>query len=193
LNAARGGRAYTGARADRLRPHRGPRARALGRFPDAPGQADRAPRRCAGAAAAHDVRGATEKWTPLSVAVRVPVLVEPMQQRADAARREGDARICGAVVEIDRVAVGVERVAAGERDVAHVPLALVQSLGTEDPRIATRETAFRVLQCEQRNAEAVKTPSGRLPHAVVEHQPPTRCFDQRRGEPDLVRVPPTAL
>src|SRR5947208_8983977 len=72
-------------------------------------------------------------------------------------------------------------------------LALTAYARTEDPRSATRETAFRVLQCEQRNAEAVKTPGGRLPHAVVEHQPPTRRFDQRRGEPDLVRVPPTAL
>src|SRR5439155_14928888 len=66
-----------------------------------------------------------------------PVLVEPGEQLPHAAERERNASVCRAVIEVDRVAVSAESVAARERDVADVPLPLVRGLGTEDPRVAT--------------------------------------------------------
>ena len=73
----------------------------------------------------------------------------------DAARRQRDAGVRGAVVEVDRVAVGADRVAARERDVADVAVALVRRFGAEDPR---RRRAARqrsgLLEIEQRERRA---------------------------------------
>ena len=69
----------------------------------------------------------------VTAALFTTVLVQPTQQLAHAARRERDAGVCRAVVEVDGVTVGAECVTARKRDIAHVPFALVRSLGAEDP------------------------------------------------------------
>ena len=86
-----------------------------------------------------------------------------------------------------------DRVPAGEDDVADVAVALVRRLGAEDPRVAAREAPLRLIEREERDAEAIEAPGGRVPDAVVEHEPAARRLDQRRREADLVRVPPRAL
>src|SRR5687767_4976426 len=64
---------------------------------------------------------------------RRAVLVEPAQQRLDAPGGERDAGIRGAVIEVDRVAVGIDGVAARKGDIADVAVFFVLFLGTEDP------------------------------------------------------------
>src|SRR6185436_19270988 len=100
-----------------------------------------------------------------------PMLVEPVQQLANAARGERNAGIGRAVVQIDRVAVGTQRVAAREGDVPDVPLALVRRFGTEDPCVAAQETVLRTVERQQGDAETIKTAGRRVPDAVIEHQP----------------------
>jgi hypothetical protein len=50
-----------------------------------------------------------------------------------------------------------------------------------------------MLEIEKRQAEPVEATSRRMPDAMIEHQPSAWRLDQRRGESDLVRVPPRAL
>src|SRR3990172_2563916 len=70
---------------------------------------------------------------------RLPVHVEPAQHFGDAPGRERHARVRGPLVEIDRVAVGTNGVAARKRHVADVAVALVLGLGTEHPFVTTEE------------------------------------------------------
>src|ERR1700730_5918519 len=57
---------------------------------------------------------------------------EPGQHLVDAAGGEAHAGVCTAVVEVDRVAVWADGVAAGEDDVVDVSEALVGLFGPED-------------------------------------------------------------
>jgi len=122
----------------------------------------------------------------------VAVLIEPLQELTNTSRRECYAGVRCAVVEIDRVTVGVDGVAAGEDDVGHVSLALVGCLGAENPRIAPKEAVVGLVEREKGDAETVERPRRRVPNAVIKHQPPSMGLNQRRREPDFVRVPPRA-
>ena len=67
---------------------------------------------------------------------RATLPIEPIQELAHAALRQGHARVGRTVVEIDAVAIGIERVPAREGDVAHIALTLVRRFGTENPGVA---------------------------------------------------------
>src|SRR5437868_3790656 len=88
--------------------------------------------------------------------LRAAVLVEPVEERADAPGRERDAGVRGAVVEPERVAVRVDRVAAREGDVADVPGALVGRLGTEDPLVAAQQAMLGAIEREEREPEPIE-------------------------------------
>src|SRR5687768_11617700 len=78
------------------------------------------------------------------------IAIEPVQELANAAGCQGDAGIRRPVVEVDRVLVGANRVAAGEGDVGDVAFALVAGLGSEDPRIPAQQAVIRSLEVEER-------------------------------------------
>ena len=61
------------------------------------------------------------------------VSVEPIKDLGDTPGRESDAAISGSVVQIDTVAIRVERVAARERDITNVAFAFVRGLRSKDP------------------------------------------------------------
>lgn len=74
------------------------------------------------------------------------ICVEPGQETADAAVGQGDARICGTVIEIDRVAVCSNGIATGKYDVLNISPALVVRFGGEHPGISTDKTLLRLFQ-----------------------------------------------
>src|SRR5258708_26803347 len=88
------------------------------------------------------------------VIVRLTVFVEPAQQLADASARERDAGIGGAVIEIDAVSIGVERVPTGKRHIADISLAFVAGFGTEEPAVTSQQTMRRPVQSEASEAES---------------------------------------
>ena len=76
--------------------------------------------------------------------------VQPSQHLADAARRQGDARVGRTVIHMDGVAVGGDGIAAREDDVAHVAALLVAFLRAEEPLIAALDQALRRFRVEKR-------------------------------------------
>src|SRR5581483_10575016 len=125
--------------------------------------------------------------------LRAVVFAEPLEDLVHAPGSHGDAGVCCAVVETNRVAVLAERVAAREGHVGDVSLTLVRSFGSEDPAVASPKAVLGPLEVQKRYAQAVQTSRGRVPDAVIDHQPTGRRLDQRRRETNLVRIPPGAL
>src|SRR2546430_1860816 len=78
-----------------------------------------------------------------------PVVVQPVKEFSNASRRQRDAGIRRAVVEIDRVTVGADGVSARECDIADVSVALVIRFGPEDPRIPAKETLIGLVEREE--------------------------------------------
>ena len=76
------------------------------------------------------------------------VPVEPPEELADFPRRQADAGVRGTVIQVDRVTVVAERVAAWERDVPNIAFAFVGRLGTENPGIAAQQAVLRRFQIE---------------------------------------------
>src|SRR5690349_15499493 len=97
--------------------------------------------------------------------------VEPTQELLDAPRGERDARVRGAVVEVERIAIGADRVPARKGDVADVAGSLVGCLGAKDPGVAASDAMVRMFEIEQRKTEPVQAAASRLSDPVIEHQP----------------------
>ena len=98
------------------------------------------------------------------------MISEPAKQVSFAARRERQAGVSGAVVEVDGVVVGAERVAAGERDVADIPVALVLRFGTEDPRFSACKAHLGLVESEEGDAETIQArhPATGAKHALFQ-------------------------
>src|SRR6266403_446506 len=109
--------------------------------------------------------------TPVVTVFRVAVGIEPAQKRADAAMRQCDTRISGTVVEIDRVPVCCDGVAAGEYDILDVSVTFVIRFRGEHPRISAGQALFRLLKVEQRQAQPVYGTRWSPSHPVIDHQP----------------------
>src|SRR6185369_5494524 len=84
---------------------------------------------------------------PLS-AFTSSVSVEPFQELTHTRSGECDRTICSSVVDIDRVAVGVNCVAARKDDIVHVAVALVLSFWAKYPRITSSQTLVRLIDTE---------------------------------------------
>src|SRR5581483_2514989 len=85
------------------------------------------------------VRASETRIMARSAARPASVLVEPAEKLPEASESDGDARVRRAVVQIDRIAVGIDGVAARKRHVGDVPLALVGGLRAEYPGVAPLE------------------------------------------------------
>src|SRR4029434_2396212 len=74
--------------------------------------------------------------------------------------------------------------------IADVAVEFVGRLGSEDPRVAAQEAVFRGLQVQQRKAQPIQAPGSRSPDAVIQHQPPAGCLDERWRQSHTISVPP---
>src|ERR1700722_570175 len=93
--------------------------------------------------------GATRRGSFVAAVVtvfRVAVGVEPVQKRADAAVRQSDTGVSGAVVEIDRVAVRRDGVATREHDVLNISKTLGVGLRSKHPGISSDQAFVRLLE-----------------------------------------------
>src|ERR1700722_2047330 len=91
------------------------------------------------------VRSILGSLPPLATAVGV----QPREQRTNAGPSEGDRAIGGSIIDIERVAIGVDRISAGEHDVVNVAVTLVFRLRPKDPRITTQQAFRRILKFEK--------------------------------------------
>src|SRR5437016_2946159 len=87
--------------------------------------------------------------------------VEPIQERADAATRQSNTRIGGAVIKIDGVLIRANRVTAGKYDVLHISVAFIVRLGRKHPGIPANQALVRFLKVEQSQAEPIDREIGR--------------------------------
>ena len=78
--------------------------------------------------------------------------LQPVENLADAARRQRDACLRGAVVEIQRFAIIRNGVAAGKGDVRDVAVSFVRRFRSEDPFVPAHQQLHRLLEIEQRRA-----------------------------------------
>ena len=72
----------------------------------------------------------------------------------------------------------------------------VRSYGASGPRIQLGrrpEDARRLLEIEQREADAVHLAGDRVLHAVVDEEPAVLGPERRRSDPDAQRVPPCSV
>ena len=95
------------------------------------------------------------------------MLFQPFQHGAHAASGEGNAGIRRAVIQMERVAIGRERVAARKDDVTHIAVLFVRLFRTEDPFVAAFETVLRRVQIKQRQSQAIDAPSRGLLDTVI--------------------------
>ena len=102
------------------------------------------------------------------------------------------ARIRGSVIKIDGVSIRADRLPARKHDILDVSAALIGSFRTEHPGVSPLQTDLRLLQVKERQAQAIDASGCRLPHSVVNRQPSFCCFNRRRAQADLVRIPPSA-
>jgi hypothetical protein len=77
--------------------------------------------------------------------------VEPAQERTNATLRQGDTRVCGAVVEIGGVSIR-DRISAREDHVLNVTVAFILRFRRENPGIAANQTLLRILQIKERQS-----------------------------------------
>src|SRR5271166_3388431 len=91
---------------------------------------------------------------PLARVRGMAVGVQPRQKAANAAVGQRDAGIRGAIIQIDGVAIGGNRVAAGKHHVLNIAVAFVLGLRSKHPGISAIEAFFRLLQIKQSQAEA---------------------------------------
>ncbi len=120
------------------------------------------------------------------------VLLQPVEQRAEAGGGDPDAGVRLPVVHAERVAVGEQGGTAREHDVVDVAHPFGEVARPEHPRVAAQQAAVRVVQVEEREAVAVQdAAAGRL-DAVVDEEPALGRADGRGGQADLAGVPPRA-
>ena len=79
--------------------------------------------------------------------------VEPGQEAADAAVRQGDAGVCGTVIEIDGVAVWGDGIATGKHNVLNISTAFVLGLRGKHPGISADQTLFGLFQIKEGQAK----------------------------------------
>lgn len=106
--------------------------------------------------------------------------VQPGQEATNAPVCQSNARIRGAVVEIDGVAVCSNGIATGEHDVLNISVAFVIRFGGEHPGISTDQTFLGLFEIEKGQTETIYGTGGRSADAVVDHQPASGRFDRRR-------------
>ena len=124
--------------------------------------------------------------------LRTPVRIEPLQDLANAPRSYGDRSICGAVVEVQRVAVAADGLAAGEGDVVDVALRFVDRFRAEDPFVSAQEELGGLFEVEEGHAQSIEAAGGVGADAVVDHEPSALGLDQGWRQADFVGVPPAA-
>ena len=81
--------------------------------------------------------------------------VQPGQKRANAAARQRNARISGAVIEIDGVPVGGHRIATRKYDVLNISVTFVFRFGRKHPGIPSNQAFFRLFKIEEGQAEPI--------------------------------------
>src|SRR4029453_17484027 len=116
--------------------------------------------------------------------------IAPTQKGANAAGSQSNAGIRGAVIEIDRISVCRDSIAAWEYDILDVSVSLVVSLRRKHPRISAHQTFFRPLEIEERQTQPVDGTRRRPSDAVINHQPASGGFNRWRGHAILVCFPP---
>lgn len=112
--------------------------------------------------------------------IRSAVALKPVQQSADAGSRDRDTGVGGAVVEVHRVAIRRDGVAARENNVCHVPLTFVHFRRPENPCVTSQQAPLWRVEVKQGQTEAVQAARCRLAHAVVNDQPSPIGFNGRR-------------
>ena len=85
--------------------------------------------------------------------------LKPIENGANTAGGQGNARIRRAIIDVNGVAVGSNGVAARKDDVVHIAALLVGFFGPKNPLIAAFQAPFRAVQIKQRQAQPVKTPA----------------------------------
>jgi hypothetical protein len=70
------------------------------------------------------------------------IRIQPGQKAPNAAARQRNARIRGAIVEIDSVSVRGHRIATREHDVLNISVAFVVSFGGKHPGITSNQAFF---------------------------------------------------
>src|SRR4051812_33568080 len=116
-----------------------------------------------------------------------------LEQLVEPCGREADRGVGGPVVEADVAARRVVDEAAGEDDVGDVAGALVGRDGCEHPPGEAAQDAGRLVEVEQREADAVDLAGDGLLDAVVDQQPAVLGTERRRADADAERVPPGAV
>jgi len=100
------------------------------------------------------------------------------------------ARIRGAVVHLQGVAVRAENSARRKHDVLNISDPFIGRERPEDPLVAPVEDFERILAIEQHQADPVQAARRRHSNAVVKDQPAGSRLDGRSGQADLPGVPP---
>ena len=111
---------------------------------------------------------------------RMAIRVQPGQEIANAAVRQRNARIGGAVVEIDGVAIRCQRIAARKHDVLHVAMTFIFRFRRKHPRIPPNQAFFWLLKVEESQPQPVDGTRRCASNAVVNHQPAARCLNRWR-------------
>jgi len=106
-----------------------------------------------------DLKPLPKWWRALSVLISpsfaASIGIKPIQQGANAAAGQSNRAVGSPVVDINGVAIRVHRVSAGEHNVVDIAMNLVLRLRPKDPRIAARQTLFRILKVKQCQAQSV--------------------------------------
>src|SRR6266478_5855047 len=86
---------------------------------------------------------------------RMAIRVQPGQEIANAAVRQRNARIGGAVVEVDGVLIRCHRIAAGKHDVLNISMTFVVRFGRKHPGIPANQAFFWFLKIEEGETQPI--------------------------------------
>src|SRR2546423_10289226 len=126
----------------------------------------------------------TRRLLALPAVVRMfgmAIRFQPGQQIANTAVRQRNARIGGAVVEVDGVPIRCQRIAARKHPVLNVAMTFIFRFRRKNPRIPANQAFFWLLKVEESQPQPVDGTRRRASNAVVNHQPAARRFNRRRG------------
>ena len=71
-------------------------------------------------------------------AISTSILIEPVKQRTYARPGQGDGTISSAIIDVERVGIGIDGVSAREYDIVHVAVDLILRLRREYPGISSQ-------------------------------------------------------
>ena len=93
----------------------------------------------------------------IAVTRLLAVLFKPFEHPPYAAGRQGDAGICGPIVDLDGIAILANRIPAWKNDIPDVTTLFVRLFWRKDPVIAALEQVFRPVQIKQCESQPVNT------------------------------------